>query len=135
MHKRLNLRQLQKMTLLVCAMAIMAVRAVAQTPAFAYNPSTTVADAVPWGNNSVLGAQYIFTPSDLTPGTPTSGGLISAIYVKPGNTASTGGTFSDLQVSMGTTTSNSFTANTWLGGLTAYYFNSSATIASWTSNS
>jgi hypothetical protein len=132
MCKLLSLRRLQKIAMLMFAIALIPGKSVGQN--YSYNPATTVVDTIPWGNNSMLGAQYIFTPSDLSPATPASGGVITSIYVKAGNTSSGGGTFSNLQVSMGAVSTNSFTGGTWLSGLSINYLSTSSTIASWTSN-
>jgi hypothetical protein len=102
----------------------------AQTPTYAYSPTSFGTNVFPLANTTNM-CQWLYKPSDFTPTVP-GGQNITVIYIKAGNTITTGGTFTNLQIKMGYTTLSCSSSGTWISGLTTVYYNSSATISSWT---
>lgn len=134
MCKLLRLRGLQKLTLLMFAMAAIPGKSDAQTPTYAYNPSTQVADTVSLASNMYNDAQYLYAPADISPATPASGGFISRIYIKAGSASASGGIFTNLNIKMMNSSLTTLTGTTWQTGLSTAYAKLSDTINSWTNS-
>lgn len=87
----------------------------------------------PLGNTATTMVQWLFQPGDFTPTSPT-GVFIHTIYIKAGNTYTSGGTFTNLQIKIGSTSLTCLTSGAWNSGLNTVYFSSSASFSSWTTN-
>ncbi len=134
MHIHSLTTHLQKLIICFFSCVFLCFQAQAQTPTYAYSPSSVTADTISLGNATSNSAQYLFTSGDFAPATPSAGGTISTIYIKAGNTQSSGSTFSDLRVYIGPTTQTNLTSGTWISGLNLAYSDFTTAVASWTTN-
>ncbi|MEO6832540.1 MAG: hypothetical protein ABI378_08850, partial [Chitinophagaceae bacterium] len=125
---------IHKLTTVVFAFVLLfGATAQAQTPTYAYAPTSVGTNVFPLGNASSNFCQWLYQPGDFSP-TPPGGLLITTIYIKSGNAYSSGGTFTNLSIKIGTTSLSCLSSGTWNTGLTTVYSNASASIASWTTN-
>ncbi len=134
MHTLTLNRHLQKIVFCLFLSIFCCFEAFGQTPTYAFDPSSVTADTTPLGNTVYNQAEYLFTPGDFAPSTPGTGGMITTIYVKAGNTDASGSTFSNLQVYIGATSQTSLSSGTWVSGLGLVYTNATTAVAAWTTN-
>lgn len=103
----------------------------AQTPTYSYSSGTS-SNAFPMNSTSSNMCQWLLTPADFTPTAPTSGILITTVYLRAANTVSAGSTFTNLTIKLNANSSlAALTSGPWLTGLTTVYTQATTTISGW----
>ncbi len=96
---------------------------------YSYNPTSTIANSIPFGSTSSNKRQWIFNPS-LFHCAPE--GYITRIYLKAENPVNT--TMTDLLFRMGTTTYNTFPNTNFVTSLETVHYSSTINLVSGTGN-
>src|SRR5690606_14138295 len=74
--------------------------------------------------------QYLFTPAEFSPAVPATGGTITRVYIRAGNSQSAGSTF-NLAMNMGATPAATLSSASWTLGLSTIYSNATASVGAW----
>lgn len=103
---------------LVLAVLLFATQAQAQTPSYIFAGGTSN-NNFPFNTTTSNKVQWVYLPSDFTPNL--QAGLITHVYFRSNNSASTTKSFSDLRISVGHTNITTFPNGTFITGLTTCY--------------